>query len=98
MRLPLLIHGKPSTLKSGECARVTLPSGGWTIEHDVVDSKVFIHVRRPTPVIYGGTAQMPEEYLLNGKRHGIEGNCSVQVIVQEAGSEKHISVYAESVK
>lgn len=95
MRLPLLIHGKPTILKGGECATVFLPSGGWTIEHDVLDSEVFIHVRRPVAVQHG-VAEKPEEYYLNGRRHEVDGNCSVRVYVTKPGSERHISVYAES--
>ena len=95
MRLPLLIHGKPSVLKDGECAIVYLPAGGWTIEHDVIDSEVFIYVLRPVTVGHG-VAKMPEEYYLNGRRNDIIGDCSVRVLVKAPGTEKHISVYAES--
>ena len=95
MRLPLLIHGKPTVLKDGECATVYLPTGGWAIEHDVIDSEVFIHVRRPVTV-ENGVALLPEEYYLNGRRHEVVGNCSVRVFVKKPGSERHISVYAES--
>lgn len=95
MRLPLLIHGKPTVLKDGECATVYLPTGGWTIEHDVIDSEVSVLVRRPVTVEHG-VALLPEEYYLNGKRHKVNGNCSVKVYVKQPGSERHISVYAES--
>lgn len=94
MRLPLLIHGKPSVLKDSECAKVSLGEGNWNIEHDVVDSKVHLRVNVPVTA-NGGTYLKPSEHQLNGKLV-IAGPAHVQVYVNEVGTERHISVYAES--
>jgi hypothetical protein len=94
MRLPILIHGKPSVLKNA--ARVALGDGRWKIVHDVIDSKISI-VRYIPSVSLNNTAYVPESHQL---KEGLilEGNCVVHVHVDEAGTERAISLYAELVK
>lgn len=96
MRLPLLIHGKPSTLKSG--ARVFLTDGDWTFEHDVVDSRVNLRVEHSVPNSDGtGNYLKPSEFELNGKTICVKGPCVAQIYIMNPGTEFHISVYAASV-
>jgi hypothetical protein len=94
MRLPLLIHGKPRTLKSA--AKVSLGPGRWKIEHNVVDSLVYIVRYFPLAGPKEGESYIkPEQYHLNGKEMVVAGGCSVQIFVETPGTEDHLSVYAE---
>lgn len=100
MRLPLLIHGKPSSLIGVNLATVSLSAGRWKIIHDVVDSEVYIMCLRTSSCIEGnGTYSVPSKHQLKAERELImEGNTSIQVLLDKPGTENHLSIYAELTK
>lgn len=94
MRLPLLIHSKPTVLKNA--AKVSLGRGRWRIVHNVFTSRVDIERHSMSTPIPLGKPYVPESIPLNTGIHAmIDGECIVQVKIREVGQEEHLSIYAE---
>lgn len=89
--IPLLLEVRPSLDLQG--TTVFLAKGTWGIIHDIKDSEIDIMLIPSVPIkadeLYPINANKKELVLLEDAR--------VKAIFRRAGTEKHVSVYANKV-
>ena len=96
MRQALILGVRPKEVEGKSMVTTYLEDGGWRIvTHNHKDSKLVLVYRTPTTLGYSGEAWVSNQRQINGEPIELEGPMKVRVLVEKAGTESHLSVYAE---